>query len=185
MPHCTSIRWTRRRWRNRSRRSSMRKRRHRSGARRKSFFPGTPGSKMPGPPWSSTERSLMPKTSLVVVVTPVHNGLEHTKSFLPSLAKQTHPNLKVILIDDGSTDGSATWIKDHHKDVEVLAGDGSLWWAGATNQGVRSAQRLRADYVLTINNDTELAPDAIEELVKYAQTHPKTLVGSTVCYLRD
>jgi GT2 family glycosyltransferase len=119
--------------------------------------------------------SLFPKVTAVV---PVHNGREETLAFLDSMARATYPNLKIIVVDDGSTDGTAEAVKAHSPNVIVVTGDGSLWWSGATNVGVREAMNQGTDFVLTINNDNVVEPGFLEPLVETALARPRTLVTS-------
>lgn len=118
----------------------------------------------------------------VVVVTPIHNGIKHTLVYLSSMQQEGYPRLQVIIIDDGSTDGSAEAIKNQFPNTVVLPGDGSLWWSGATNLGVKYAMENKADYVFTVNNDVVLEPGSIQSLVEVASRRSKALIGSLVCY---
>lgn len=124
---------------------------------------------------------------MVFVVIPVHNRLAHTISCLESLLVQTHSPLKLVVIDDGSTDGTHQAIRERYPGVVVLKGDGSLWWTGATNMGVRWVlQRCRpCDYLLTLNNDTTVRPDYVATLVTLAQATRPSLVGSVALDSRD
>lgn len=124
----------------------------------------------------------MPKRPTVMIVTPIHNGKDHTLAFLNSLREQTYKNLAVIIVDDGSTDGSAEAIKAGFPEVTVLTGDGSLWWSGSTNLGVKRAVHDGADYIFTVNNDVTIYPEAISELVSVASKNTRSLVGSMVVY---
>jgi len=121
----------------------------------------------------------------VVVVTPVHNGVAHTLRFLESAQQLTYPDVKVVIVDDGSTDGTAAAIASQFPMVTVIRGDGSLWWSKATNIGVEWARANGADYVLTVNSDTELDPAIITTLVALAEDNPRALVGSMVVTAED
>src|SRR5687767_767033 len=102
---------------------------------------------------------------LVYAVIPVHNRSGQTRRCLRSLAAGTVP-VRAVVVDDGSTDGTAREVARHHPDVVVLHGHGDLWWAGAVNRGVEHALAGGADYVLTLNNDGVLAPDAVAKLLE-------------------
>lgn len=115
----------------------------------------------------------MPKVAAVV---PIHNGREETLIFLESLTAVTYPGLTVVVVDDGSTDGSADAIVERFPQVTLIKGDGNLWWSGATNLGIRQALRQGIDYILTINNDNVVAPGFLEPLVAAAQSHPRSMV---------
>jgi len=102
-------------------------------------------------------------------VIPVHNRVDQTLRCLRSLMAGTVPTTAVV-VDDGSTDGTDRAVAQHHPEAIVLHGDGTLWWAGATNLGVAYALARGADYVLTLNNDGVLAPDAVEALLESERT---------------
>ncbi len=119
---------------------------------------------------------------MVYVVTPVHNRRALTRRFLACLARQTYPDVEVIIVDDGSTDGTAAMIQRDFPEVTLLQGDGALWWTGGTNRGLRHVLTIAAprDYVLIINDDLEFDADYLHRLVDVADRHPRTIVGSVV-----
>lgn len=117
----------------------------------------------------------MPKVSLV---TPIFNGVEDTVSFLKSLAKISYPHFEIIIVDDGSTDGSSLLISEQFPYVRLLQGDGNLWWAGGTNLGVCDALERGADFILTINNDNEVSPDFLTALVETALENDGCIIKS-------
>jgi GT2 family glycosyltransferase len=119
----------------------------------------------------------------VAVVVPVHNKLPLTLRFLESFARVDYPSYSMIVIDDGSTDGTPEALARRFPRVVRLEGDGRLWWSGATNRGVRHALETGHDYVLTINNDTVVRPDFLRRLVATARAHPHSLVGARVNFL--
>lgn len=121
----------------------------------------------------------------VTLVTPVFNRIKHTRKFLQSLTKQTYTNTTIVIIDDGSSDNTSDMVKSEFPKVVLLQGDGNLWWSGGTNKGVEYAIKKKSDYVLTINDDVEVAPDYIASLVKVGLEHPLALIGSKVCYRDD
>ncbi len=100
----------------------------------------------------------------VVAVIPVHGRVEQTLRCLQSLEAGTVVPA-VVVVDDGSPDGTAQIVRRHYPDVVVLAADGHQWWAGATNTGVRDALARGANYVLTVNNDGVVDPRAVERLL--------------------
>lgn len=126
------------------------------------------------------------------ILIPIYNRLEITKRGLSLLYDaldhyrlngNNRHEFDVVVIDDGSTDGSSAWIAGHYKEIHLLAGDGNLWWSGATNKGaVFSIEKLNADYLLLWNDD--IAPDKdyflkVEEV--FDQYVPAdTVIGSRI-----
>jgi GT2 family glycosyltransferase len=121
----------------------------------------------------------------VIIVTPVFNGRQHTEAFLNSLKTQNYPNFETVIIDDGSTDGTAKMIEEKFPQTVVLKGNGNLWWSGSTNLGVEYALKHQANFVLTINNDVTIPDDYISNLVKRAALSPRSLIGSIIFYHDD
>jgi len=99
----------------------------------------------------------------IAIIIPIHNGLEYTKICLKSLYESINnssikDNISIIIVDDGSIDGSADWIKSNYPEFIILKGDGNLWWSGGVNLGTRYAlNNLKSDYILLWNND--IKPD--------------------------
>lgn len=121
----------------------------------------------------------------ISIVTPVHNNIEHTLTFLKSVNNIKYNNFETIIIDDGSTDGTAKTLAEQYPDVTVLKGDGNLWWSGSTNLGVEHALKNKSDYVFTINNDVELDPNIFTALVDTSKNHPKSVIGCIIFYMND
>lgn len=118
----------------------------------------------------------------VAVVVPVHNRKALTERFLKSFAEVEYENYKIVIVDDGSSDGTAEWLAEEHSGVVVLPGSGDLWWTGATNLGAQYALDHNFDFILTINNDATVSPDFLGRLVQSAVEYPKAIVG---CRLHD
>lgn len=114
----------------------------------------------------------------IVIIIPVLNRKEFTKNCCLSLRKQTYKNFKTVIIDDGSTDGTAEMLEKDFPEVYVIKGDGNLWWTAATNLGIKYALENRADYILTLNNDTIATKDFLEKMVFWAKKTPNALLGA-------
>ena len=115
----------------------------------------------------------------IFVLVPVHNRVEFTEQFLLSIREQhCSVPVRVLVVDDGSTDRTATVVRSLGADI--LAGDGSWWWAGSVQLGLRKIVPAMAneDFVYLGNNDTVLAPGHFQALVDEARDHPRALVGS-------
>lgn len=117
---------------------------------------------------------------MIYIIIPVHNRIDVTLDCLRCIYNQSYKDFKVIVVDDGSTDGSTKKISLKYPEVTLLYGDGNLWWAGAIVEGVNYILKTASieDYVLTINNDQVFESDYFDSLITIAKNHPKTLIGS-------
>ena len=115
---------------------------------------------------------------MIYIVTPVFNRKAFTQSYLEALSKQTSTDFKTIIVDDGSNDGTSEMVESLFPEVILLKEPGDLWWAEATNMGVRHALSLGADYVMTLNDDTLPEPDYIEKMQYWSTLKPLALLGA-------
>jgi GT2 family glycosyltransferase len=118
----------------------------------------------------------------VYILIPVYNRKETTLTCLKNLkASGELQRYYVVIVDDGSTDGTAQAINTLYPEVTVLAGTGELWWTGAMAQGMQYAYNQGAEYFFWLNDDCTPEPDALPRLVEFMRSHPDTIVGPT-CY---
>ena len=116
---------------------------------------------------------------LVYIIIPVHNRKEFTRKCLQSLHCETvSDGLRIIVVDDGSSDGTADMLVKEFPDVIVLHGDGNLFWTAAINLGIRHALANGAEYVLTLNNDTIASENFMEQMLFWASLTPDSLLGA-------
>lgn len=115
---------------------------------------------------------------MLFIITPVYNRKKFTRNYLKALSKQTVKDFKVIIVDDGSTDGTSEMIGQEFPEVILLKEKGDLWWAEATNIGVRYAISQWATYIMTLNDDTLPEIDYIEKMIYWSCIEPKALLGA-------
>ena len=115
---------------------------------------------------------------MIYIITPVFNRRAFTRQYLKALSRQTVSDFKIIIVDDGSVDGTSEMIESEFPNVIILKEEGGLWWAEATNIGVRYAIDQGANYIMTLNDDTLPAPDYIEKMVYWSKKKPKALLGA-------
>ena len=119
---------------------------------------------------------------MITIVIPVHNRLEFTRQCLACLSAQTYRQFQIVVVDDGSTDGTEIMIMQEFPEVIVLKGDGNLWWTEATNWGIRYAQKQadkrQENFILTLNDDTRVGPDYLQTMLDAYRKHKPCLIGS-------
>ena len=101
--------------------------------------------------------------ALVSVVVLNMDGVAHLEACLPSLLAQTYRNLEIIMVDNGSRDDSVAFTQAHFPAVRIVALERNLGFAGGNNAGFAGAT---GQYVLALNNDTELDPNCVAEMVR-------------------
>lgn len=107
----------------------------------------------------------------VIVVT--WNGLHVLRDCIAALREQTLPH-ELIVVDNGSHDGTGEWLADHAPEAHVIALPRNLGFAGGNNVGLRAAN---GDYLVLLNNDTIPAQDFVERIV--APMAEDERIGST------
>ncbi len=125
--------------------------------------------------------SLQPRLICVLVN---WNGWQDTLICLDSLRVQDYDHLQVLVVDNGSTDGSAQRIRDAHPWITLHETGTNLGFARGCNAGTRLAYQRGADLVWLLNNDTSAPPDTASLLVRTALAHPEAgAIGSVLRYM--
>jgi GT2 family glycosyltransferase len=115
---------------------------------------------------------------MLYIVIPVFNRKEFTRACLLSLRQQTDLAFRVVVVDDGSTDGTGQMLRQEFAEVLVEEGDGNLFWTAGVNQGIRRALAEGATQVMTLNNDVLTAPDFVAQMQAVAARHPTAVLGA-------
>ncbi len=111
------------------------------------------------------------------------NGRDHLRCCLGSLERQTFREFEAILVDNGSSDDSVAYVREHHPWVTVVPLPDNRGFAGGNNIGLSHAA---GEYLVTLNNDTEVDPGWLEELVAVADARPDAgMVASRICNFAD
>jgi len=127
----------------------------------------------------------MEQFPLVSVIVLNWNGLADTLACLESLRRLDYPDYGVVVVDNGSTDGSPAAIRKRFPEVTLIETGENLGYAGGNNVGLRHALAQGAGYALLLNNDTEVAPDFLRRLVEAAQSDPQIGVAGPMIYYYD
>jgi GT2 family glycosyltransferase len=102
-------------------------------------------------------------TKKVTVVIPNWNGWQHLERCLPAVLAQTHPDFEVVVVDNGSSDGSVMRVRERFPEVRLIVNADNLGFAEANNQAIRTTD---APYLVTLNNDTRPDPTCLENMVQ-------------------
>ncbi|HJP83479.1 MAG TPA: glycosyltransferase family 2 protein, partial [Fimbriimonadaceae bacterium] len=99
-----------------------------------------------------------------------HNGLGHLQRLLPTLKRTTYPNFRLLLLDNGSSDGSREWVEQNWPGVIVVRSEINLGFAGINNRGLERSIADGIKYALLLNDDTEiLDPDWATHAIEFME----------------
>jgi len=120
---------------------------------------------------------------LVSVIVVNWNGLAYLPECLGSLALQSYPALEIVVVDNGSTDGSLEYLRrDHGERVRLVESPANTGFAGGNNLGIRAA---KGDYLALINNDAAADARWVEALVAAAESDPRVGMCASKIYVWD
>lgn len=113
------------------------------------------------------------------------NGWRDTLTCIASLLRLSYPNFGLIVVDNGSTDGSQGYIEARFPAIKVLQTGANLGFGGGCNAGIRKALEQRADYVWLVNSDATVDVNALSELVRVADEQTQVGAVGSVLYEMD
>lgn len=104
--------------------------------------------------------------ALITIVIPNINGLDHLKSCIPSIFRQSYKNYRTIIIDNGSTDSSLEFLKLNFPECEIITHTFNTGFAKAVNEGIKLAlEKYKSDFILLLNNDIELTDNFLQKAI--------------------
>jgi hypothetical protein len=122
----------------------------------------------------------MPRVAIIVLN---WNGLNDTLDCLGSLSQLDYQDYRVVVVDNGSVDGSVPVIRERFPEVTLIENGENLGYVGGNNVGWRYAMAQGADYALLLNNDTVVDPAFLRILVDAAEAEPTVgIAGPTIYY---
>ena len=127
----------------------------------------------------------MPSQPLVFVIIVNWNGKAVTIDCLDSLSHLTYRNTTVVVVDNGSTDGSVNAIRERFPRVVILEMKQNLRFAGGTNAGVRYGLEHGGEMFLLLNNDTTVDPEFLSPLVSRLGSQTRTGLVAPKIYYHD
>lgn len=110
---------------------------------------------------------------LVSIVLLNWNGKAHLRSYLPSVLASSYANKRIIVADNGSTDDSVDFLRQHFPQIEILVSPVNEGFAKGYNTALR---QLSSDYYVLLNNDVEVTPGWIEPIVELMQADQRIAV---------
>jgi GT2 family glycosyltransferase len=111
------------------------------------------------------------------------NGRHHLGSCLTSVAQQTLPQVEIILVDNGSQDGSVRFVQRHYPNVKVVALPENIGFCSGNNAGINKAN---GQFIALLNNDTEVEKNWLDELLSAAKRHSDAgLFASKMLFFDD
>jgi len=122
----------------------------------------------------------------IAAVTVTYNSATVLRPFLACCSAQSHPDFRLIVIDNASRDDTRAILATvTDPRVQVVCNDANVGVAEGNNQGIRIALAEQFDYVLLINNDTEFPPDLFTELEKVLASHTADAVTPRITYFDE
>ncbi|KRT74801.1 MAG: glycosyl transferase family protein [Candidatus Rokubacteria bacterium CSP1-6] len=120
-----------------------------------------------------------PPVSVVVVN---WNGITYLPDCLGSIARQSYPSLEIIVVDNGSTDGSVALLRAAYGSrIHLIESPTNLGFAGGTNVGIRAA---KGAYLALLNNDAVADAGWIDALIRAAEADPRVGMCASKIYVR-
>jgi GT2 family glycosyltransferase len=113
---------------------------------------------------------------LVSVIIPNWNGKKFLKGCLDSLLGSNYPQTEVVIVDNGSKDGSVEFLQEHYPSVKLVTFPHNTGFSVAVNAGITNSS---GEFVALLNNDTVVEPDWITQMVSAMREHAE--IGSTGC----
>jgi GT2 family glycosyltransferase len=119
---------------------------------------------------------------LVYVVTLTWNQKEDTLACLKSLSEMTYPNYRILLVDNGSIDGTTEAVREKFPDIEVIVNPQNLGFQGGFNVGLLHALERESEFILMINNDTYVSTDMLDVLVDHVHYKDMGILAPKIYY---
>lgn len=117
----------------------------------------------------------MNKLSIIIPTFNRKNTLEH---LLECLSTQATDKYEIIVVIDGSTDGTESMIKENHPRTHIVKGNGDWWWTRSINEGLKYAQNAGFKTFLLMNDDTFISSNYINQLLTHYRTAGNGVLGS-------
>ena len=112
-----------------------------------------------------SEKGKMKKATIII---PNYNGLKFMEMCMSALEKQTCKDFEILVVDNGSTDGSVEWLKEN--EIPSIFLPENTGFSGEVNVGIKAS---KTPFVILLNNDTEAKEGYVEALIREIERSPK------------
>lgn len=120
--------------------------------------------------------TVRPDGGAVTIVVPSYNGGDDLLACLESVANSTYHRANVVVVDNGSLDGSIDEVSREFNGIELIRNPTNLGFGAACNRGIRRAMDRNDEYVLLLNQDARVEPHTVMLLVDLARRHDRAAV---------
>lgn len=110
----------------------------------------------------------IPSTKVSIVIL-TYNGKHHLERYLDGVIRHVPPYGKVVVVDNGSTDGTVEYMENTHPGIELIGLDANYGFAGGYNKAMES---ITTEYSILLNSDVEIDEDWVTPIIAYLDEHP-------------
>lgn len=122
----------------------------------------------------------MPKLFIILVN---YKRAQDTSECITSLQKSSFKNFNILIVDNGSCDGSVKFLQNHHPDANIFESKTNLGFAAGNNLGVQYALHQQCKYILLLNNDTIVDESMLKVLIHTMEQNPQAgIIGAKIYY---
>jgi len=118
----------------------------------------------------------------IAIIIPTFNRVNETRNIILQLLSQDFNQYKIIICDSGSTDGTQN-LESEFPDIIILNVGSDKWWTGATNEGIRYAQKNEFSSIVLLNDDLTIPENLLSVLIQNHKLYPDTLLTTAQCDL--
>jgi GT2 family glycosyltransferase len=114
------------------------------------------------------------------------NGKKDTLECLESVQQIDYPNYQIVVVDNGSIDGSVSAIRESFSHIHIIENQANLGFAAGNNVGIEYAVSEGADYIFLLNNDTTVDSQLLREFIKASEKYPDAgILGAQIYIYKD
>ena len=121
----------------------------------------------------------------LTVVIPAFKDYKQIKHCLQALNQGDFTEFNVVVVDHGESDDITQWVTDQFPRVTCLRGSSDLWWAGATNIGIKYAVEMGSKLIMPLNHDCYVRSDTITNILKASEIVTNSIITPVQFNLRD